>query len=118
MRTVDIETTAYPKLKANITDKEFIARYTLWPEEIAWVNNYRGDKLALAVRMKVFEHLLSQDLPLSKVPQPVQLSEKFGYCRGLGSLGSPLRRFTLSTRKRLNTFSKLPRAIRAMNCLI
>jgi len=71
MREVDIERTAYPQLNRNITDREIIERYTLEPEELSLVKNYRGDSLSLAVRLKVFGHLLSHNLSLSEVPQRV-----------------------------------------------
>ena len=71
MRTVDIETTAYPRMKTNLTDKQVIEAYTLLPEEIKWVKNYRGDVLALAVRMKCFEHLMNHNFALADVPQKV-----------------------------------------------
>ncbi len=71
MREVDIERTAYPQLLLNIKDREIIERYTLEPEELSLVKNYRGDELSLAVRLKVFGHLLSHNLPLSEVPQKV-----------------------------------------------
>ena len=69
MRTVDIETTAYPRIKTNLTDKQIIETYTLSPEEIGLVRDYRGDVLALAVRMKCFEHLMNHNFSLSDVPQ-------------------------------------------------
>ena len=68
MREVDIERTAYPQLKRNITDREIIQCYTLSPVELALVKNYRGDSFSLAVRLKVFDHLLSHNLSLSEVP--------------------------------------------------
>ncbi len=82
MREVDIERTAYPHLLGNITDREVVFRYTLEPEELSLVKNYKGNKLSLAVRIKVFGHLLSHNFPLSEVPQKVvdymasQLQEK------------------------------------------
>jgi len=54
----------------------------LEPEELSLVKNYKGNKLSLAVRLKVFGHLLSHNFPLSEVPQKVvdyvasQLQEK------------------------------------------
>ena len=71
MREVDIERTAYPQLNRNITDREIIERYTLEPEELSLVKNYRGDSLSLAVRLKVFGHLRSHNLSLSEAPQRV-----------------------------------------------
>jgi hypothetical protein len=71
MREVDIERTAYPQLPLNITDREVIERYTLEPEELSLVRGYRGDSLTFAIRLKVFGHLLSHNLPLSEVPQRV-----------------------------------------------
>ena len=71
MREVDIERTAYPQLLLSIKDREIIERCTLEPEELSLVQNYRGDELSLAVRLKVFGHLLSHNLPLSEVPQKV-----------------------------------------------
>ena len=41
------------------------------PSELSLVKNYRGDQLSLAVRMKLFQHLLNYDLPLEDVPQKV-----------------------------------------------
>ena len=71
MRIVDIETTEYPCMKTNLTDKQVIEHCTLLPEEIEWVKNYRGDVLALAVRMKCFEHLMNHNFSLADVPQKV-----------------------------------------------
>ena len=71
MRTIDIERTAYPRMKGNLTDKEVIEAYTLSPEEVELLRNYRSDVLALAVRMKYFEHLINHNFPLSDVPQKV-----------------------------------------------
>ena len=71
MRTVDIERTAYPNLLGNITDKEVTSRYTLSYEELELVKSYRGNQLSLAVRLKLFEHSLSHNFPLSEVPQEV-----------------------------------------------
>lgn len=71
MREVDIERTAYPQLNKNITDREIIQRYTLSPEELSLVVGYRGNSLSLAVRLKVFAHLLSHNASLSDVPQGV-----------------------------------------------
>lgn len=71
MREVDIERTAYPQLPLNITDREVIERYTLEPEELSLVRGYRGDSLTFAIRLKVFGHLLSHNLPLSEAPQRV-----------------------------------------------
>lgn len=71
MREVDIERTAYPQLNRNITDREIIQRYTLSPEELSLVVGYRGNSLSLAVRLKVFAHLLSHNALISEVPQRV-----------------------------------------------
>ena len=71
MRVIEIERTAYPQLKEDITEREVIERYTLEPSELSLVKNYRGDQLSLAVRMKLFQHLLNYDLPLEDVPQKV-----------------------------------------------
>ncbi|MFQ5787693.1 MAG: DUF4158 domain-containing protein, partial [Thermodesulfobacteriota bacterium] len=71
MREVDIERTAYPQLNQNITDREIIQRYTLSPEELSLVQEYRGNSLSLAVRLKVFGHLLSHNLSLSEIPPRV-----------------------------------------------
>ena len=71
MREVGIERTAYPRLLGNITDREVVFRYTLNPEELSLVRNYKGNKLSLAVRLKVFGHLLSYNFLLSEVPQKV-----------------------------------------------
>ena len=65
MRTVDIERTAYPQILGSITDKEVISRYTLSYDELELIKNYRGNKLSLAIRLKLFEHLLSHNVPLS-----------------------------------------------------
>jgi len=71
MREIDIERTAYPQTPLNITDKEIIQRYTLLPDELSLVKSYRGDKLSLAVRLKVFGHLLSHNFRLSEIPPEV-----------------------------------------------
>jgi len=71
MRAVDIERTAYPQLKGDITDREIMERYTLEPSELSMVESYRGDQLSLAVRMKFFQHLLNHDLTLEDVPQKI-----------------------------------------------
>lgn len=71
MRAVDIERTAYPQLKEDITDKEVMERYTLETAEISLVRNYRGDQLSLAVRMKLFQHLLHHSFPLEDTPRKV-----------------------------------------------
>jgi hypothetical protein len=71
MREVSIERTAYPRLWGNIEDKEVIFLYTLESEELSLVRDYGGNILSLAVRLKVFGHLLSHNLPLSDVPQQV-----------------------------------------------
>jgi TnpA family transposase len=82
VREVDIERTAYPRLLGSITDREVVFRYTLEPEELSLVKNYKGNKLSLAVRLKVFGHLLSHNFLLSEAPQKVvdyvasQLQEK------------------------------------------
>ena len=71
MRTVDIERTAYPRLLANLTDKQVIEAYTLSSEEIQLARNYRGDILALAVRLKCFERLMNHNFSLADIPQKV-----------------------------------------------
>ena len=71
MRAIDIERTAYPHLKGDITDRELMERYTLEPSELLLIRDYGGDQLALAVRMKLFQHLLNHNLPLEEVPQKV-----------------------------------------------
>ncbi|MDQ1327173.1 MAG: hypothetical protein QG641_453, partial [Candidatus Poribacteria bacterium] len=71
MRAIEIERTAYPQLKGDITEREIIERYTLEPSELSLVKSYRGDQLSLAVRMKLFQHLLNYNLPLEDVPQKV-----------------------------------------------
>ena len=58
-------------MKTNLTDKEVIEAYTLSPEEVERLRNYRGDVLALAVRIKCFEHLINHNFSLSDVPQKV-----------------------------------------------
>ena len=37
MRAIDIERTAYPQLKGDITDREMMERYTLEPAELSLV---------------------------------------------------------------------------------
>ena len=71
LRNAHIERTAYPNLLVNITDQEVTSRYTLSYEELELVKSYRGNQLSLAVRLKLFEHSLSHNLPLSEVPQKV-----------------------------------------------
>lgn len=71
MRSIEIERTAYPQLKGDIIEREVIERYTLEPSELSLVKNYRGDQLSLAVRMKLFQHLLNHDFPLEDIPQKV-----------------------------------------------
>jgi len=71
MRAIEIERTAYPQLKEDTTEREIIERYTMEPSEFSYVKGYRGDQLSLAVRMKLFQHLLNHDLPLEDVPQKV-----------------------------------------------
>jgi beta-lactam-binding protein with PASTA domain len=65
VREVDIERTAYPRLLESIKDGEVVFRYTFSPEELSLVKNYKGNKLSLAVRLKVFGHLLSHNFTLS-----------------------------------------------------
>jgi len=71
MRAIDIERTAYPQFKGNITDREIMERYTLEPAELSLIRDYRGDQLSLAVRLKLFQHLLNHNLPLEDVPQKI-----------------------------------------------
>lgn len=71
MRAADIERTAYPQLKRNITDKEVTERYTLEPTELSLVRDYGGDQLSLAVRLKLFQQLLNHSFPLEDTPQKV-----------------------------------------------
>ena len=71
MRARDIERTAYPHLRGDITNRELMERYTLEPSELLLIKDYRGDQLALAVRMKIFQHLLNHNLPLEEVPQKI-----------------------------------------------
>jgi TnpA family transposase len=80
MREVSIERTAYPRLLGNIKEKEVIFRYTFSPEELSLVRDYGGNILSLAVRLKVFGHLLSHNLPLSDVPPQVldYVASQFG----------------------------------------
>jgi hypothetical protein len=71
MRAIEIERTAYPQLKEDISEREIIERYTLEPSELSLVKSYKGDQLSLAVRMKFFQHLLNHNLPLNDVPQKI-----------------------------------------------
>jgi TnpA family transposase len=71
MRAIDIERTAYPQFKGDITDRELKERYTLEPAELSLVRDYRGDQLSLAIRLKLFQHLLNHDFSLDDVPQKV-----------------------------------------------
>ena len=71
MRAIDIERTAYPQFKGNITDREIVESYTLEPAELSLIRDYRGDQLSLAVRLKLFQHLLNHNLPLEDVPQKI-----------------------------------------------
>ena len=71
MRTGERERTAYPHLWRDITEQEVISRYTLSEEELKWVQHYRGNQLSLALRLKLFEHLISHSLPFSEVPEKV-----------------------------------------------
>lgn len=71
MRAVDIERTAYPQLKGDITDSEVMELYTLEPAELSLVRDYKGDQLSLAIRMKLFQQLLNHSFLLEDTPQKV-----------------------------------------------
>lgn len=71
MRAIDIERTAYPQLKGDITDRELMELYTLEPSELSLVKDYRGDQLSLAVRLKLFQHLLNHNSPIEDVPPKI-----------------------------------------------
>ena len=71
MRAIDIERTAYPRLKGDITDREIMEHYTLEPAELSLIRDYKGDQLSLAVRLKLFQHLLNHDLSFEDVPKKV-----------------------------------------------
>jgi len=71
MRAVDIERTAYPRLRGDITDSEVTERYTLEPAELSLVRDYKGDQLVLAVRLKLFQHLLNHNFLIEDIPPKV-----------------------------------------------
>ena len=71
MGRVNIEKTAYPRLKDDLTDEEIMECYTLEPSEIALMKTYKGDKLTLSVRLKNFQNLLNHNLSIKDTPKKV-----------------------------------------------